>query len=76
MVISEALRMYPPLARLERVAQEDYEYKGMKIPKGTCVATSVWVMQRGPVFYPEPEKFIPERYLDSIFKALCIDIFF
>jgi len=62
MVINEALRMYPPATRIERVAQEDYEYKGMKIPKGTCVLTSVWAMQHNPEFYPEPEKFIPERF--------------
>ena len=34
-VINETLRLYPPGLRADRVCNEDYEYNGMKIPKGT-----------------------------------------
>ena len=35
MVINETLRLYPPALRTDRVSNEDYEYNGMRIPKGT-----------------------------------------
>lgn len=35
------------------------------IPKGTTVLTNVWSIQRREEDYDEPEKFMPERYLDN-----------
>ena len=35
MVINETLRIYPPSLRADRVCNKDYEYNGMRIPKGT-----------------------------------------
>ena len=61
MVINETLRMYPPAVRIERAAQEDYEYNGIKIEKGTTLMCSVWALHHDPVYYPEPDKFNPER---------------
>ena len=34
MIIDETMRLYPSSIRTDRVANADYEYKGMKIEKG------------------------------------------
>ena len=36
-VINETLRMFPPGVRTDRICDEDFEYNGMKIPKGSIV---------------------------------------
>ena len=63
MVISETLRMYPPTLRLDRICSADnYKFNDMSIPKDTVCAVSIWALHRNPEFYPEPDKFDPERF--------------
>ncbi|XP_042907512.2 cytochrome P450 3A9 [Parasteatoda tepidariorum] len=63
-VISEALRLHPPVVRLDRIAVVDYKLKGTEItiPKGTTVTTPVYAMHRDPEFFPDPETFDPDRF--------------
>ncbi|XP_070556747.1 cytochrome P450 3A8-like [Ptychodera flava] len=62
MVVCEALRMYPPAVRFERVSNEDTTIKGINIPKGMIVAMAAYAIHHDPEFYHDPEKFIPERF--------------
>jgi cytochrome P450 len=62
MVLAEAMRLYPPAWILGRRALEDYEVGGYEIPRGSLVILSPYVMHRDPRFYPEPERFDPERW--------------
>ncbi|GAB6022645.1 hypothetical protein CHUAL_006738 [Chamberlinius hualienensis] len=62
MVISETLRIYPPTVRLERQCTNDYKLGDIFIPKGTLVAAGVYSVHHDPEIYPEPQKFIPERF--------------
>jgi cytochrome P450 len=62
MVLAEAMRLYPPAWILGRRALEEYEVGGYKIPRGALVILSPYVMHRDPRFYPEPERFDPERW--------------
>nr|QUF59372.1 cytochrome p450 CYP3044B5 [Brachionus angularis] len=62
MVIDETLRMYPPAIRFDRVADDDYEYEGIKIKKGALVIVPIWALHYDKEIYPDPEKFIPERF--------------
>ncbi|XP_070556772.1 cytochrome P450 3A8-like [Ptychodera flava] len=62
MVVCETLRMFPPAIRFDRECNEDVTIEGVHIPKGIFVAVSVYVIHRNPKIYPEPEKFIPERF--------------
>ncbi|XP_012413707.1 cytochrome P450 3A12-like isoform X3 [Trichechus manatus latirostris] len=62
MVVKETLRLYPITARLERICKNDAEINGVIIPKGTLVMIPIFALQRDPEHWPEPEKFLPERF--------------
>lgn len=64
-VVLETLRLYPPLERLEREASEDYVLgqTGIKVPKGCVIGVPVYAMHRDPEYFPEPEKFNPDRFM-------------
>ncbi|CAH9109882.1 unnamed protein product [Cuscuta europaea] len=69
MVIKESLRLHPvaPLL-LPHEAREDCVVDGFHIPKGARIMVNVWAIGRDPNVWPDPEKFIPER-----FEGLNID---
>ncbi|GAB6022643.1 hypothetical protein CHUAL_006737 [Chamberlinius hualienensis] len=62
MVLCETLRMYPPFLRIERLCTDDYQYGDIFISKGSLVAAGVYAIHYDPEIYPEPDKFIPERF--------------
>lgn len=66
-VVSETLRMYPPVSRLERSPCEDYIIgdTGVKVTKNDIVAVPVYAMQHDPQYFPEPSTFDPERFNDE-----------
>ncbi|KAG8176922.1 hypothetical protein JTE90_018705 [Oedothorax gibbosus] len=63
-VISETLRIYPPLIRLNRTAEADYKLgdTGITVTKGMIVAIPTYALHHDPKIFPEPDKFIPERF--------------
>lgn len=61
-VIDETLRMFPPAKRVDREANDDYEYEGIKISKGQVIAVPIYALHHDPEIYPDPEKFLPERF--------------
>nr|QNC49777.1 cytochrome P450 736A295 [Leucophyllum frutescens] len=63
-VIREALRLHPVVPMLTRFSMEDCTLDGFHIPKDTRVLVNVWAIGRDPEYWPEPEKFMPERYFD------------
>ncbi|KAI5120037.1 hypothetical protein M0805_004665 [Coniferiporia weirii] len=74
-ICSESLRWQPVLPfGLAHCATEDDVYNGCFIPAGTAMLPNVWAMQRDPKEYPEPEKFIPERWLPSDGKREPLDV--
>jgi len=62
MVLKETLRLYPPAIAVNRMVPETFEFKGMVIPKGMSIAANMFLIQRDPELWPEPEKFDPERF--------------
>jgi cytochrome P450 len=64
-VVDEAMRLYPPAHIIGREALRDVELGGFRIPKGTTVLLSPWAMHHDPRFFPDPEAFRPERWLDG-----------
>ncbi|WOH10597.1 hypothetical protein DCAR_0730066 [Daucus carota subsp. sativus] len=65
-VIKETLRLHPPIPLLvPRSAREDVKLNGYDIAAGTMVITNAWAIGRDPATWNEPEKFQPERFLNS-----------
>ncbi|KAG6454549.1 hypothetical protein O3G_MSEX008748 [Manduca sexta] len=63
-VLEETLRKYPPLGFLDRIALKDYKIDdNLIIPAGTPIYVNAAGLQMDPNLFPEPEKFIPERFL-------------
>ncbi|KAM0825383.1 hypothetical protein ACQ4PT_069599 [Festuca glaucescens] len=64
-VIKETFRLHPstPLS-LPRVAAEDCEVDGYRIPKGTTLLVNVWAIARDPASWgPDALEFRPARFL-------------
>ncbi|MFD6226131.1 cytochrome P450 [Streptomyces sp. NPDC060232] len=61
--LAEALRLFPSVHMTERVANEDLELNGYRVPRGTSVFLVPWVTHRHPDFWPDPERFDPERFV-------------
>ncbi len=62
-VFAETLRLYPPAWGIGRRALADFAIAGYTIPAGSIVAMSPWVVHRDSRWFPEPLKFLPERWL-------------
>lgn len=63
-VMKEALRWHTVVPMgLVHVADEDLEFKGYRIPKGSYIAPALWYFLHDPALYPNPDKFDPDRYL-------------
>jgi len=46
---------------LHRECKETVTIKGFTIPAGTVVETPPWVLHHDPGYWPEPNKFDPDR---------------
>ena len=66
----EALRLYPPITFVPRVALEKVEIEGKKLPRGALVMIAPWTLQRHSKYWDEPHAFIPERFLPENEKTL------
>ncbi|KFO19782.1 cytochrome P450 3A14 [Fukomys damarensis] len=62
MVVNETLRLYPIANRIERMCKKDIEINGVFIPKGTAVMVPTFALQKDSKYWPEPDKFFPERF--------------
>lgn len=62
MVLSESMRLYPPVWAVARRAIKDYEVGGYVLPAGSFVFMSQYVTHRDARFYPDPLRFDPERW--------------
>lgn len=63
-VFNEVLRLYPPIPVDVRCAIKDDVIRGKKIPSGTFVVYSAWVLGKSSK-WKEPRKFWPERWLGN-----------
>ncbi|XP_029942821.1 thromboxane-A synthase-like [Salarias fasciatus] len=62
MVVSEALRLYPPAFRYARDIDQDCIVNGQFLPKGATLEIPAAFLHHDPEHWPEPDKFIPERF--------------
>ncbi|MFI6066637.1 cytochrome P450 [Micromonospora sp. NPDC051227] len=61
-VVQEAIRLYPPVWILPRKAREDDEVGGFHVPAGADILVCPYTLHRHPRFWPEPERFDPDRF--------------
>lgn len=62
MVFAEAMRLYPPVWIMGRRAMKEVKMNGLTIPSGSYVHVSQFLMHRDARYFPEPERFEPERW--------------
>ncbi len=60
--IEEAMRLYPPVYVIDRVALEDDTIGERHIPKGTLILMSIFELHRKAAFWGDAEAFRPERF--------------
>jgi len=65
MVLSEALRLYPPAWLMTRRAREEVTIGDYRFPQGTFFLLSPYLTHRDPRFFPNPEAFVPTRWAAS-----------
>lgn len=64
-VISETLRLYPPIMHLIREVKRDLEVEGETIPGGFTTVLSLYAMHRNRQWWEAPDAFRPERFLGA-----------
>lgn len=70
----ETIRKYPGLPILNRECTKTYQIPNSKyvIEEGTAVVISLMGLHRDPEYFPDPLKFMPERFLDG--QRNCNDV--
>ncbi len=73
-VIYEVLRYHSlsPFG-VPRIAMKDTNILGVRIPEGAAIACNTMALHHDPGFWEEPDKFLPERFLDSAGNLLSAD---
>ena len=69
-ILTESMRLYPPAWALGRQGIDDYKVGGYTIPKGSIILMSQYVMHRNPRYFPEPDRFYPDRWTEEFKKQL------
>jgi len=69
-VLTESMRLFPPAWALGRQAIDDYKVGGYSVPKGSIILMSQYVMHRDPRYFPEPDRFNPDRWTEEFKKQL------
>lgn len=64
-VLREALRLYPPAWRIWRTPLEPFEAREFVLPAGVNVVLSQWLTHRDARWFPEPERFHPDRWTEE-----------
>ncbi|WNM61106.1 cytochrome P450 [Candidatus Nitrospira neomarina] len=70
MILAESMRLYPPTWIFIRMARQDAVLpSGFTIPAGSKLYLCQYVMHRNVRYWPNPERFDPERFTEHAIKA-------
>jgi cytochrome P450 len=67
-IFEEVLRLYPPIPLLTREAVHDDNFHGHRIPKGSLIVVSPWLLHRHRHLWHKPDHFIPERFMPGGYR--------
>ena len=62
MLVRETLRLYPSVTMTVKDIQENDEIAGYRVPGGAMALVSAQLTQRHPEFWPDPDRFDPDRH--------------
>jgi cytochrome P450 len=62
-VVDETLRVRPVVPIVVRMLRQELQVGGYSLPPGTRVVPSIYLTNRNPRVYGDPEEFRPERFL-------------
>jgi cytochrome P450 len=57
------MRLYPPVWSIIRVALAEDEIAGHKVMPGDKIVLCPYIVHHSPLYWDEPEKFDPERFM-------------
>lgn len=63
-VIYETLRLFPTVPLFARLSSRDCKLQGYDIPAGTKLVINQRVLNRNPEYFPDPERFNPDRFMN------------
>jgi cytochrome P450 len=69
-IVTEAMRLYPPAWMIGRRAIDEQPLGGYVLPARALVLLSPYITQRDPRHFPEPARFLPERWTPEFKAAL------
>jgi cytochrome P450 len=64
-IIAESMRLYPPAYIVGRRALVPYQVRGFEFPARTVFLAPQFLVHRDPRWWPDPDAFVPDRWLDS-----------
>ena len=70
MVVKESMRILPSVWAYMREPQEDVRLGEHVLPKGCIAFISPYVLHHDARYFPEPERFMPERFTRENEKAI------
>lgn len=62
-VVTETLRHCPPGWLFTRTTARETEFAGCRLPRGSTVLYSPYLLHHDPASFPDPDRFLPERWL-------------
>lgn len=69
-VIKEAMRLYPPVSIIDRVASEDIDLGDVQVKKGDFGFALIYIMHRHKMLWDHPERFDPDRFSEARTKGM------
>ncbi len=61
-IVAETMRLYPPAHTLARMLMKEMTLGGYTLEAGATICFCPYIMHRDPRYWPEPERFDPERW--------------
>ncbi len=61
--VTETLRCYPVTPAILRTAINSFDFEGHRVPAGTPIMVATGIVHVDAGYYPNPERFEPERHL-------------